>query len=70
MSDMFYDETDEFSSKVYETKIKNLYELKADLNSSFDTFHALHTELTENVYDSTDGCDMFVQDGCVLRVIE
>ena len=70
MSDMFYDETDEFSSAVYETKIKNLYELKADLNSSFDTFQDLYTELAENVFDSSDGCDMFVQDGCILRLIE
>ena len=70
MSDMFYDETDEYSSAGYETKIKNLYKLKADLNSSFDTFHALYTELTENVLYSTDGCDMFVQDGCILRLIE
>ena len=67
---MFYDETDEFSSAVYETKIKNLYELKADLNSSFDTFQTLYTELTENVFDSTDGCDMFVQEDCIYRTIE
>ena len=70
MSDMFYDETDEFSSAELETKLKNLYELKADLNSSFDTFQTLYTELTENVYDSTDGCDMFVQEDCIYRTIE
>lgn len=70
MSDMFYDETDEFSKEVLETKLKNLYELKADLNSSFDTFQALYTELTENVFDSTDGCDMFVQENCIYKTIE
>ena len=70
MSDMFYDETDEFSKEVLETKLKNLYELKADLNSSFDTFHALYSELTENVFDSTDGCDMFVQEDCIYRTME
>ena len=69
-SDMFYDETDEFSKEVLETDLKNLYVLKADLNSSFDTFHALYTELTENVFDSTDGCDMFVQEDCIYRTIE
>ena len=61
---------DEFSYAELETKLKNLYELKADLNSSFDTFHALYSELTENVFDSTDGCDMFVQEDCIYRVIE
>ena len=70
MSDMFYDETDVFSRADRETKLKNLYELKADLNSSFDTFHALCTELTENVLDSTDGRDMFVQEDCIYRAIE
>ena len=70
MSDMFYDETDEFSSEVYETKIKNLYELKADLNSSFDTFPGLYTELTDNVFRTSHDYDMFVQDGCILRLIE
>ena len=70
MSDMFYDETDEFSKEVLETKLKNLYKLKADLNSSFDTFQTLYTELTENVYPSTDGYDMFVQEDCIYRVIE
>ena len=70
MSGMFYDETDEYSSAVYETKIKNLYKLKADLNSSFDTFRALYTELTDNVFDSTDGCDTFVQEDCIYRTIE
>ena len=70
MSGMFYDETGEFSSAEIETKLENLYELKADLNSSFDTFQDLYTELAENVFDSSDGCDMFVQDGCILRLIE
>lgn len=70
MSDMFYDETGEFSKGVLESKLKNLYELKADLNSSFDTFQVLYTELAENVHDSTDGCDMFVQEGCIYRTIE
>ena len=70
MSGMFYDETDEFPIEVIETKLENLHKLKADLNSSFDTFHALYTELTENVYDSTDGCDMFVQEDCIYRTIK
>ena len=70
MSGMFYDETDEFPSEVYETKVKNLHKLKADLNSSFDTFQTLYTELTENVFDSTDGCDMFVQEDCIYRTME
>ena len=70
MSDMVYEETDVFSRADRETKLKNLYELKADLNSSFDTFKTLYTELTENVFDSTDGCDMFVQEECIYRTIE
>ena len=70
MSGMFYDETDEFEAPVYKTKLKNLYKLKADLNSSFDTFHALYTELTENVFKNSHECDMFVQDKCIYRVIE
>ena len=70
MSDMFYDETDVFSRADRETKLKNLYELKADLNSSFDTFQDLYTELTDNVFDSTDGCDTFVQEDCIYRTIE
>ena len=70
MSDMFYDETDEFSSEVYETKIKNLYELKADLNSSFDTFHTLYTEITDNIFKTSHECDMFVQEDCIYRLIE
>lgn len=70
MSDMFYDESDEFSSAVYETEIKNLYELKADLNSSFDTFQDLYTEINDNVFRSSHDYDMFVQDGCILRLIE
>ena len=70
MSDMFYDETDEFSKEVLETKLKNLYKLKADLNSSFDTFPDLYTELTDNVFRTSHDYDMFVQDGCILRLIE
>ena len=70
MSDMVYDETDEFSSDELETKLKNLYELKADLNSSFDTFQDLYTEITDNVFKTSHECDMFVQDGCILRLIE
>ena len=70
MSGMFYDETYEYSSEMYKIKLKKLYELKANLNSSFDTFPDLYTEITENVYDSTDGCDMFVQEDCIYRTIE
>ena len=70
MSDMFYDETDVFSRADRETKLKNLYELKADLNSSFDTFHALYIELTENVFKTSHECDMFVQEDCIYRLIE
>ena len=70
MSDMFYDETYKFSSAKFATKLKNLYELQADLNSSFDTFQTLYTELTDNVFDSTDGCDMFVQEDCIYRTME
>ena len=72
MSDMFYDETDEFSSAGYETYVKNLYELKADLNSSFDTFQDLYTELTDNVYKAYHeyGTYMFVQENCIYRTIE
>ena len=70
MSDMVYDVTDEFSKEEPESKMKNLYELKSDLNSSFDTFHALYAELKDNVFNSTDGCDMLVQDGCIYRTIE
>ena len=70
MSDMFYDETDEFSKEVLETKLKNLYKLKADLNSSFDTFQTLYTELTENVFKTSHECDMFVQEECIYRLIE
>ena len=72
MSDMFYDETDGFSSEVYEIKIKNLYELKADLNSSFDTFHSLYAELKDSLYtyNNSSEYDMFVQDGSIYSVIE
>ena len=70
MSDMFYDETDEFPSEVLETKLKNLYKVKADLNSSFDTFQALYSELTDNIFNDSHECGMFVQDGCILRLID
>ena len=70
MSGMFYDETDVFSKEDRQNHQKNLYKLKADLNSSFDTFYDLYSELTENVFDSTDGCDMFVQEDCIYRTIE
>lgn len=70
MSDMFYDETDEFSKEVLETKLKNLYKLKADLNSNFDTFHALYSEITDNVFRTSHDYDMFVQDGCILRLMD
>ena len=69
-SGMFYDETDEFSSDELETKLKNLYELKADLNSSFDTFQTLYAELNDNVYNNSSEQDMLVQDGSVYRLIE
>ncbi len=70
MSDMLYDETDVFSRGDRETKLKNLYELKADLNSSFDTFRALYIELTDNVFKNSHECDMFVQEDCIYRIIE
>ena len=70
MSDMVYEETDVFSRADRETKLKNLYELKADLNSSFDTFHALYIELTENVFKTSHECDMFVQENCIYGTIE
>ena len=69
MSAMFYDETDEFPSEVLETKLKNLYELKADLNSSFDTFQTLYTELTDNVFKTYHECDVFVQKDCIYSLI-
>ena len=70
MSDMFYDETDVFSRVDRETKLKNLYKLKADLNSSFDTFRALYAELTDNVFKNSHEWDMFVQEDCIYRTIE
>ena len=70
MSDMVYDETDVFSMEDRQNHQKNLYELKADLNSSFDTFHALYAELKDNVLDIPDGCYMFVQEDCIYRTIE
>ena len=72
MSDMVYDVTDEFSKEELETKLKNLYELKADLNSNFDTFQDLYTELDDNVYKAYHeyGTYMFVQKNCIYRTIE
>ena len=70
MSDMFYDETYKFSSAKFATKLKNLYELKSDLNSNFDTFQTLYTELTNNVFKTSHECDMFVQEDCIYRLIE
>ena len=72
MSDMFYDETHKFSSAKFATKLKNLYELKAGLNSNFDTFQDLYTELDDNVYKAYHeyGTYMFVQKDCILRTIE
>ena len=73
MSDMVYDVTDEFSKEELETKLKNLYELKSDLNSNFDTFQALYTELTDNVFKNSHvygEYDMFVQDDSIYSLIE
>ncbi len=70
MSDMFYDETDVFSKEDRQNHQKNLYELKADLNSSFDTFHVLYTELNDNLYTYPIRSDMFVQEDCIYRTIE
>ena len=73
MSGMFYDETYEYSSEMYKIKLKKLYKLKADLNSSFDTFQALYTELTDNIFKNSHvygEYDMFVQDGSIYSLIE
>ena len=70
MSDMVYNVTDEFSDAELETKLKNLYELKADLNSSFDTFQDLYTELDDNVYKYPPVSDIFVQNARIYNVIE
>ena len=72
MSDMVYDVTDEFSDAELETKLKNLYELKSDLNSNFDTFQDLYTELDDNVYKAYHkyGEYMFGQEDCIYRTIE
>ncbi len=70
MSDMVYDVTDLFSRADRETKLKNLYELKADLNTSFDTFQDLYTELDDNVFKTSHEYDMFVQEDCIYRLIE
>ncbi len=61
---------DESGKRLYETGVKNLYELKTDLNTSFDTFRALYTELTDNVFKTSHECDMFVQEDCIYRLIE
>ena len=70
MSDMFYDVTDEFAAPIYEKKVKSIYKLKADLNSSFDTFHALYAELKDNALDISDECCIFVQNAVIYRTIE
>ena len=70
MSDMVYDVTDEFSEEELETKLKNLYELKADLNSNFDTFQDLYTELNDNLYTYPLRSDIFVQNARIYSVIE
>ena len=70
MSDMVYEETDVFSRADRETKLKNLYELKADLNYSFDTFQDLYTELDDNVYTYPLRNDIFVQNARIYRLIE
>ena len=48
ITDMVYDETDEFSSD------------EADLNSSFDTFQTLYAELNDNVYNNSSEQDMLI----------
>ena len=70
MSDMVYDVIDEFNEEELETKLKNLYKLKADLNSSFDTFQNLYTELNDNLYAYQLGSDMFVQNARIYSLIE
>lgn len=70
MSDMFYDETDESIKEELKTKLKNLYELKADLNSSFDTFQDLYIELNDNLYTYPASNDIFVQNAHIYSVIE
>ena len=70
MSDMFYDETDVFSRADRETKLKNLYKLKADLNSSFDTFQDLYIELNDNLYTYPLGSGMFMQEDSIYSIIE
>ena len=70
MSDMVYEETDVFSRADRETKLKNLYELKADLNSSFDTFQDLYTELNDNLYTYPLGSGMFMQEDSIYSIIE
>ena len=70
MSDMVYEETDVFSRADRETKLKNLYELKADLNSSFDTFQDLYTELNDNLYTYPLGSGMFMQEDSIYSIIK
>ena len=70
MSDMVYEETDVFSRADRETKLKNLYELKADLNSSFDTFQVLYTELNDNLYTYPLGSGMFMQEDSIYSIIK
>ena len=67
---MVYDVTDEFREEEPEIKIKNLYELKADLSSSFDTFQNLYTELNDNLYPYPLRSDIFVQNARIYRAIE
>ncbi len=70
MSDMVYDVTDEFNKEEPEIEIENLYELKADLNSSFDTFQNLYTELNDNLYTYPLGSGMFMQNARIYGTIE
>ena len=67
---MVYEETDVFSRADRETKLKNLYELKADLNSSFDTFQDLYTELNDNLYTYPLGSGMFMQEDSIYSIIK
>ena len=70
MSDMVHDVTDEFSKEELETKLKNLYELKSDLNSNFNTFQDLYTELNDNLYTYPLGSGMFMQEDSIYSIIE
>ena len=46
--------------------------LEIDLNSNFDTFQDLYTELDDNVYKAyhESGTYMFVQENCIYRTIK